>query len=192
MKNRKNEIIDAARKRFARHGFRKTSVEEIARDLRIGKATIYHYFNSKTDLFYDTVSTDINNIINSISSIFNNESLTIKNRLQNFVLLKRSLNDNYSLIFQLVRNNFSDLRLEEERELFNTLLYKEISVVKLFISSTSTLPEDRILEFTKIFVIQSYTISFINEFESINNGLRLDLMANSITDYFEKLIFTSG
>ncbi|MBX2975494.1 MAG: TetR/AcrR family transcriptional regulator [Ignavibacteriaceae bacterium] len=190
MKNRKNEIIEAARKRFARHGFRKTSVEEIARDLRIGKATIYHYFNSKMDLFYDTVSADINNIIDSISSIFNNESLTIKNRLQNFVSLKRSLNDNYSLIFQLVRNNFSDLRLEEERELFNTLLYKEISIVKLFISSTSTLPEDRILEFTKIFVIQSYTISFINEFESINDGLSIDLMANSITNYFEKLIFS--
>lgn len=190
MKNRKNEIIVAARKRFARHGVRKTSVDEIARDLRIGKATIYHYFNSKTELFFETVSAEINYLIDFISNIFNDESQTVKDRLQNFIRLKLGLTDSYPLIFQLVRNNFSDTRLEEERELFNILLYKEISVVKLFISASSNLSEDRILDFTKIFVIQSFTLALIHEYESINNELSSDMLLNSLTKYFEKLFIT--
>jgi len=49
---RKHQIIRAAVKRFARHGHGKTTLEEIARDIRIGKATIYHYFESKDELFF--------------------------------------------------------------------------------------------------------------------------------------------
>ena len=49
---RKQQIIRAAVKRFARHGSGKTTLEEIARDIRIGKATIYHYFESKDELFF--------------------------------------------------------------------------------------------------------------------------------------------
>ena len=44
LKERKQQIIRAAVKRFARHGHGKTTLDEIARDIRIGKATIYHYF----------------------------------------------------------------------------------------------------------------------------------------------------
>ena len=40
--DRKNQIIKAAAKRFARHGLNKTTLDEVARDIRIGKATIYH------------------------------------------------------------------------------------------------------------------------------------------------------
>ncbi len=48
--DRKIQIIKAAAKRFARHGLNKTTLDEVARDIRIGKATIYHYFTSKDDL----------------------------------------------------------------------------------------------------------------------------------------------
>ena len=34
-------------------GSGKTTLEEIARDIRIGKATIYHYFSSKDELYYE-------------------------------------------------------------------------------------------------------------------------------------------
>jgi len=38
---RKIQIIKAAAKRFARHGLNKTTLDEVARDIRIGKATIF-------------------------------------------------------------------------------------------------------------------------------------------------------
>jgi len=49
-KERKIQIIKAAVKRFTKHGLHKTTLDEVARDLRIGKATIYNYFESKEDL----------------------------------------------------------------------------------------------------------------------------------------------
>ncbi len=52
---RKIQIIKAAAKRFARHGLNKTTLDEVARDIRIGKATIYHYFTSKDDLYFATL-----------------------------------------------------------------------------------------------------------------------------------------
>ncbi|MCK7524579.1 MAG: TetR/AcrR family transcriptional regulator [Ignavibacteriales bacterium] len=52
---RKIQIIKAAAKRFARHGLAKTTLDEVARDIRIGKATIYHYFTSKDDLYFATL-----------------------------------------------------------------------------------------------------------------------------------------
>jgi len=44
---RKQQIIQTAVKLFARHGLGKTTLDEIVRDIRIDKATIYHYFESK-------------------------------------------------------------------------------------------------------------------------------------------------
>ena len=72
MKNnpRKQQIIKAAQRRFVRHGLAKTTLEEIARDLRLGKATIYHYFKSKEEIFYSVLNSEIERYIEEIKSIF--------------------------------------------------------------------------------------------------------------------------
>ncbi len=55
MTSKKELIIEAASRRFERYGYTKTSLEEIAHDLGIGKATIYHYFGSKEDLLLNVI-----------------------------------------------------------------------------------------------------------------------------------------
>ena len=45
-------ILSAARKEFLAHGFRRTSIEEIARTAGIAKGTVYLYFNSKEEVFH--------------------------------------------------------------------------------------------------------------------------------------------
>ena len=52
---RKSEILDAATKTFAEHGYRNTDVQVIADALHLGKGTIYRYFPSKRDLFLAAV-----------------------------------------------------------------------------------------------------------------------------------------
>lgn len=44
-------IIDSFQRHLREHGFEKTSVEDIARDLRISKKTIYVHFDSKDELY---------------------------------------------------------------------------------------------------------------------------------------------
>ena len=53
---RRTNIIRAARNVFLRHGYRKTALEDVARAASVGKATLYHYFDGKDDLFGAVVS----------------------------------------------------------------------------------------------------------------------------------------
>lgn len=50
---RKDEIIDAAAECFMRHGYQATTVDDVAALLKCTKGRIYHYYASKTDLFFD-------------------------------------------------------------------------------------------------------------------------------------------
>ena len=48
--NRRSAILHAACKEFSEKGFAGAKIEEIARQVGIGKSTVYEYFPSKTDL----------------------------------------------------------------------------------------------------------------------------------------------
>lgn len=51
MKETRELIIRTARKMFAKKGVTETTMDDIAKEARIGKGTIYHYFDSKEELF---------------------------------------------------------------------------------------------------------------------------------------------
>ena len=68
-KEKKLQIIKAAAKRFDKHGINKTTLNEIARDLRIGKATLYGYFNSKEDIFFSVLEWEGSQYLEEVKSI---------------------------------------------------------------------------------------------------------------------------
>src|SRR5262245_13954527 len=49
------EILDAAVKLFARHGYSGTDTQVLADELGVGKGTVYRYFSSKERLFLAAV-----------------------------------------------------------------------------------------------------------------------------------------
>jgi AcrR family transcriptional regulator len=52
---RKAAILEAARKLFQRYGYRKTTMDEVARDAGITKPTVYSYFKGKKDILISLV-----------------------------------------------------------------------------------------------------------------------------------------
>jgi len=46
------QIADSFEKHFNHHGFKKTSVDEVAKDLKMSKKTIYKVFSSKEKIYY--------------------------------------------------------------------------------------------------------------------------------------------
>lgn len=50
-KDRRAEIIEAAKKRFALNGYAPTSMDDIAKDVGINKASIYYFFKGKEQIF---------------------------------------------------------------------------------------------------------------------------------------------
>ncbi len=133
--NRKVQILRAASKRFARHGLNKTTLEEIARDLRIGKATLYHYFDSKEQLFYETIEYDTRQFIIEIKNIFNNEALSPTKRFSEYYDYKEKVYETYKLLFDTMLVLLKDETLEKEQAALNNLFKSEEEVIKLALNS---------------------------------------------------------
>ena len=47
----REQLVQSARQVFARYGYKKTALDDIAREARKGKSTIYYYFKSKDEIF---------------------------------------------------------------------------------------------------------------------------------------------
>ena len=135
-KQRQEEIVRAASKRFSRHGFGKTTLDEIARDVRIGKPTIYHYFKSKDELYYSSINFQSSEFIEDIKAIFNNQDLPVGARLLEYFAFKETINHRYKLLYELMLALFKDDHLE--KEILQQLLKKESEVVGLILNSIYT------------------------------------------------------
>jgi len=55
VEERRQEIIDTAREMFMENGFDKTQMADISKRMNVAAGTIYHYFNSKTELLYAVI-----------------------------------------------------------------------------------------------------------------------------------------
>lgn len=56
---RRGQILEGARRVFARHGFEGATVDQIARAARIAKGTIYLYFRSKDEILRQALHEDL-------------------------------------------------------------------------------------------------------------------------------------
>jgi TetR/AcrR family transcriptional regulator len=54
-RDKERQILDAAQKRFAVYGLSKVTMDEIAADIGMGKASLYYYFPTKEDLFRSVI-----------------------------------------------------------------------------------------------------------------------------------------
>jgi AcrR family transcriptional regulator len=55
MNTQKEEIADTFQKHFNHFGYKKTSVDDIAKELKVSKKTIYQHFSSKEEILYYVV-----------------------------------------------------------------------------------------------------------------------------------------
>ncbi len=137
MKNndRKIQIIKAADKRFARHGFHKTSMDEIARDIRIGKPTLYYYFESKDALYIEVIRWEFENFLDSLNQIFSNEEKSVQKRFEEYFIKKDSVRNDFKLVFEIIIQFISERTTEAETELLKTYLSKEEEVIRKVLTS---------------------------------------------------------
>ncbi|BDQ02250.1 TetR/AcrR family transcriptional regulator [Ignavibacterium sp.] len=132
MKNndRKMQIIKAADKRFARHGFHKTNMDEIARDIRIGKPTLYYYFESKDALYIEVIKWEFENYLEMVNQIFSNDEHSIENRFEDYFIKKDSVRNDFKLIFEIIVQFIAERTTEAETELLKEYLTKEEEIIK--------------------------------------------------------------
>lgn len=132
-KERKQHILKAAEKRFSRHGLNKTTLNEIARDLRIGKATIYHYFATKEELYFKTIEWEIDIYLEELKSFFTNDQLHLKDKLVEYFNLKLTAYSHYKLIYEVLFCMMKEEVLTEEVRLAKLLLEKETEFLRQYL-----------------------------------------------------------
>ncbi len=84
LKEKEKLITEAARIRFAHYGFSKVTMDEIAGDVEMGKASLYYYFPTKESLFRAVISEEWEELQNNIELILE-EPNAASQKLQKYV-----------------------------------------------------------------------------------------------------------
>lgn len=87
MDDKKKQIVQAARNVFLSQGFGSTSMEDIARVAGMGKASIYHYFSSKEELFNEIITLEIEEMENEMLAELKKHK-TAEEKIQAFITTK--------------------------------------------------------------------------------------------------------
>jgi AcrR family transcriptional regulator len=67
----KEKIMQSAMENFAKNGFNRTRMEDIATAAGLAKGTLYLYFKNKEDLFYAICEYNLGELRNQLSRLFN-------------------------------------------------------------------------------------------------------------------------
>jgi AcrR family transcriptional regulator len=128
----RKKIIITAGQIFSRYGFKKTSMEEIARELKMGKSSIYYYFSSKVEIFEAVVLNEANTLRNELTTAIKSvESPISKMEKYVFVRMKafEKLSNYYNAIFDKNLDHFEFIERirekydREEKAILRLLLY---------------------------------------------------------------------
>jgi TetR/AcrR family transcriptional regulator len=83
-KEKEQVILKAARERFAQYGFAKVTMDEIAADVEMGKASLYYYFLTKKDLFRAVITQEQSQFISTIENILAKD-ISVSQKLVEYV-----------------------------------------------------------------------------------------------------------
>ena len=138
-------IIEVAQKRFGLYGVEKTSMREIAADLKLSKASLYYYFPDKASLYKAVVEKEQNEFLDRISEKMLNiqePELLLREYISTRLSYFRTLLNLSRLRFEA----YSDLKpvfnetilvfKEKEKEIVKNIFEKGIAKGKFFIRDT--------------------------------------------------------
>jgi AcrR family transcriptional regulator len=118
----RKKIIITAGQIFSHYGFKKTTMDEIAKALKMGKSSIYYYFQSKEEIFEAVLFYEANILRNELTTTIKSvESPVDKMRNYVFVRMKafEKLSNYYNAIFDKNLDHFDfveNIRSKYDRE----------------------------------------------------------------------------
>lgn len=105
----KRKVIKTAGQTFSRFGFKKTTMEEIARALKMGKSSIYYYFESKEEIFEAVVLHEANQLRNELTTSLKSVDSPV-DKMRNYVFVRmkafEKLSNYYNAIFDKNLDHF--------------------------------------------------------------------------------------
>jgi len=127
----RKKIIIAAGKVFSRNGFKRTSMDEIAREVNMGKSSIYYYFSGKEDIFKAVIMYEANLLRNELTKAIKSVESPVE-KMERYINVRmstfESLSNYYNAIFDKDLDHFDfieKIRARYDRE--------ELAILRLII-----------------------------------------------------------
>lgn len=124
----KERIIEAARLVFAKYGYKKTTMDDIAIGAQKGKSSIYYYFKSKEEIFEAVVETESKLLFDDILRSINHP-IPAKEKFRIYVFTRLNKIRELSNFYDVLEYNFIS-PLEFIEELQNKYYQREISILQ--------------------------------------------------------------
>lgn len=104
----RQEIVDAAVIMFRRHGYEKTTMEDIARKAHKAKRSLYNHFKNKEEVFGAALKDELMGIHDVLSPIFEDDSQYILERFNAYLLKRPQLLSDAVLWQQVLKGEVSE------------------------------------------------------------------------------------
>lgn len=127
----REKIIVSSGQIFRRFGFRKTTMDEIAKALKMGKSSIYYYFRSKEEIFEAVVLYEANVLRNELTTAIKSVDSPV-DKMRNYVFVRmkafEKLANYYNAIFDKNLDHFDFI--ETIREKYDR---EELAILRLIL-----------------------------------------------------------
>ncbi len=104
-----NQILEAAQKRFGHYGLSKTTMNEIADDIGMSKASLYYYFKDKESIFFAVAEKEHEYFINEMKKIIHS-SFKAEDMLLSYVDLRMKLLKNLLTLGKFSSGNYLEVK----------------------------------------------------------------------------------
>jgi AcrR family transcriptional regulator len=124
----RESILAASKELFARFGFKKTAVDEIAKKARVAKGTIYNYFRSKEEIYRAILQREGKIMIVKMREAMGDQK-TSQLKLREMIIAKVKYYKDLSLLYEINRQRAEDLLpfVEKERA---EIAKQELNLIK--------------------------------------------------------------
>jgi AcrR family transcriptional regulator len=127
----RKKVIIMAGQIFSHYGYKKTTMDEIARAMKMGKSSIYYYFESKEEIFEEVVLNEANILRNELTAAIKSEESPI-DKMKNYVFVRmksfEKLSNYYNAIFDKNLDHYDFI--ETIREKYDR---EELAILRLIL-----------------------------------------------------------
>jgi AcrR family transcriptional regulator len=98
-----DKIIEKAAEVFTKYGYKKTTMDDIARALGKGKSSIYYYFTSKEEIFQAVVEKEANELRSEVKDAISQYSDSIV-KIKTYVITRTAAYKHFRNFFNALNN----------------------------------------------------------------------------------------
>ena len=126
----KNEILSQAQKLFQQYGLKKTTMDEIALACRKAKSTLYHYFNSKNEVFDAVIEMEILNLRQYVKSKVE-EHKTMVDKIETYILEFHREAIHRSNLYRIIKQDFAITEVYAKKLFLRMMEFEQKYIIRI-------------------------------------------------------------